>query len=108
MSIESEIQKTVRDAVEKAMEAKGGPLPGIPILAMLVGAPIMKSREATLIDTLLAMLIGSLVDRGDSDEKILAKCEGTLRTIRSAMTDPAVLERVKILSTEMDRVDQRP
>jgi hypothetical protein len=107
MSIESEIQKTVREAVEKAMEAKGGPLPGIPILAMLVGAPMMKPREAMLIDVLFGMLIGALIDRGDNDEKILAKCESTLRAIRTAMTDSTVLERIKILRAEMDRVDPR-
>jgi hypothetical protein len=102
VSIEAEIQKTVHAAIEKAMEAKGGPIPGLPILGLLVGAPMMKSTEATLIDSLLGMLIGSLVDRGESDERIMARCEGTLRAIRTALADPNLADRAKKLVASMD------
>ena len=102
MSIETEIQKTVEKAIEKAMIAKGGPLPGLPILALLVGAPMIKSREATLIDSLLGMIVGSMIDRGDSDAKIRDKFEETLRTIRAAFADPEMGVRVKKLIASME------
>lgn len=102
MSIETEIQKTVEAALERAMAAKGGPVPGLPILALLVGAPMIKSREATLVDTLLGMLVGSMIDRGDSDAKILGKVEEHVRAIRSALADPELTVRMKRLVSSMD------
>jgi|WetSurMetagenome_2_1015567.scaffolds.fasta_scaffold1005953_2 hypothetical protein len=102
MSVESEIQKAVAAAVENAMKVKSGPLPGLPILALLVGAPMIKSREATLIDSLLGMLVGSLIDRGDSDEQIRAKFEQTLRALRSALADPELLNNTKKLVAAME------
>lgn len=102
MSIESEIQKTVEVAIERAMQSKGGPLPGLPVLALLVGAPMIKSREATLVDSLLGMLVGSMIDRGDSDDKIRGKFEETLRTIRVALADPALAERAKKLVATLE------
>jgi len=101
MSLEAELQKTVEIAIQRAMEAKGGPLPGLPILALLVGAPMIKSHSATLIDALLGMLIGSMIDRGDSDGAIRAKFEETLHALRAALADPTLTARAKALVTTM-------
>jgi hypothetical protein len=102
VSIETEIQKTIESAIQRAMEVKGGPLTGLPILGLLVGAPMIKSREATLLDALLGMIVGSMIDRGDSDGKIRGKFEETLLAIRSAIADPAMAERAKKLVAAME------
>lgn len=102
MSIEDDIRKIVENAVDKAVIAKGN-VPGMPIFGLLVGAPFMKSREATLIDSLLGMLIGSMTDRGDTDAQIMAKCQDTLRKIRAALADHEIRQRALQLSSDINQ-----
>jgi hypothetical protein len=101
MSIETEIQKTISDAVQRAMDIKGDPRLGLPVLALLVGAPVVKTREATLIDTFLGITVGAMIDRGDSNEKILGRVEEALRLIRGAIADPDLIERYKAVAEEI-------
>lgn len=94
MSVEEEIQKTVAAAIERALDVKS--VPGLPVLGLLSGQ--LKTTDDRLVDAMLGMLIGSLLDRGATDLQVRHKVNQILAALRGALEDPAVTARAKDLA----------